>query len=116
MMFGSTFLTLIIGFIGVVLAVGITVGVVLWIRRPLKKLLSRLIADEHIVDVGATFVQILLALRGLSVALGYIEQPLLSEVLSGLTRLLNALADDVQWAAWISALLFIGFSLRQRQE
>lgn len=98
--------------VGFVLAAGLTVGVIFWVRRPLAQLLARLIRDETVAQAGTTFVLILLGLRGLSAMFGYITQPNLSQLFGGLTGLLNRLADEIQWAVWIAALLFIGYSIQ----
>ncbi len=105
---------LLTGFLGFILAGGVTVGVILWVRRPLARVLNQLLDDEAIADTGATFVLILLGLRGLSAMFDYVTHPLLSPFFDNLTRLLINLADEIQWAVWIAALLFIGYALQKR--
>lgn len=106
---------LVTGFLGFILAGGVTVGVILWVRRPLTRVLKRLLNDELIANAGATFVLILLGLRGVSTMFDYVTHPILGEFFDNLTRLLNNLANDIQWAVWIAALLFIGYAIRGRK-
>jgi hypothetical protein len=105
---------LLLGSLGFILAGGVTVGVILWVRRPLARVLNHLLKDEVIANMGATFVLILLGLRGLSAMFDYVSHPLLSPFFNNLTRLLINLADEIQWAIWIAALLFIGYALQKR--
>lgn len=106
---------LLTGFLGFILAGGVTVGVILWVRRPLARVLQHLLDDALIANTGATFVLILLGLRGISAMFNYVKHPIIGEFFDNLTRLLNNLADDVQWAIWIAALLFIGYAIRGRK-
>jgi hypothetical protein len=60
------------------------------------------------------FLLLLLALRGLSAAIGFINQMQLSVLLGGIVRLLDDLAGVIQWVAYVAALLFIGYSIRSK--
>jgi hypothetical protein len=100
------------GLLGVILAAGLTVFAISYIRRPLAAFLGLLIADEQVVKAGASFVALLIGLRGLSAVLGFITQTQLSRLLMNLSSMLQDLAGVVQWAAYIAALLFIGYSIR----
>jgi len=105
---------LLTGFLGFILAGGVTVGVILWVRRPLARVLQHLLDDAMIANTGATFVLVLLGLRGISAMFNYITHPIIGDFFNNLTRLLNNLADEIQWAIWIAALLSIGYAIRAR--
>ena len=104
------------GLVGVLLAAGLTVFAISYIRKPLAGFLSLLIDDEGVVKAGASFVALLIGLRGLSAVLGFITQTQLSRLLLNLSSMLQDLAGVVQWAAYIAALLFIGYSIRARRD
>ncbi len=106
-------LNLLASFLGFILAGGVTAGVILWVRRPLARVLQHLLDDTLIAKTGATFVLILLGLRGLSVMFDYVTHPVIGTFFDNLTRLLITLADEIQWAIWIAALLFIGYAIRE---
>ncbi len=61
------------------------------------------------------FVLLLLGLHGLRAALGFITLPELEPILRGIGILLLDLAGAIQWAAGVTALLFIGYALRGLQ-
>jgi hypothetical protein len=54
----------------------------------------------------------LLALEGVKAVIGYFTVPELSTMLGGLSNLINNLTGTVQWAVYMAALLFIGYSVR----
>jgi hypothetical protein len=105
-------LALLTGFVGFVLAIALTAGVILLVRKPIIRILQYLVGDETVARSGAIFALILLGLQGLTVALNYITQENLSRLFGGLTGLLDGLAGVIQWVVYIAALLFIGYSLR----
>ncbi len=106
------FVSGLIGVLGFLLAAGAAVAVIYLIRRPLKEFLERLLGDEVVARAGTTFVLILLGLRGVTAAFGFIRQPNLREFVDGVLGMLSGMADEVQWVIWIGALLFIGYAIR----
>lgn len=108
--FGA-YLAMLVGFI---LAAGITVLVAFLLEKPLRRFLTHLLGDEVVARTGTIFVLIVLGLHGLSVVVSYIPGARAREFLTKLTSLGLRLAEEVQWVAWIAALLFIGYAIRQR--
>ena len=100
------------GFVGIIFALAITAGAIYVVRRPLTRFLEKIIDDREVAALGATFILLLLGLDGLEAVLGYFTQANLNTLFDGLVRLLNNLAGTVQWAAYIGALLFIGYAIR----
>jgi hypothetical protein len=108
----SSFWNIATGFVGIVFALAITAGAIYVIRKPLARFLEKIIDDREVAALGASFILLLLGLDGLEAVLGYFTQANLSTLFGGLVRLLNSLAGTVQWAAYIGALLFIGYAIR----
>ena len=100
--------------VGILIAAGVTMAAIYLVRGPLERFLAALIPDEVVVRLATNFVLLLLGLRGLATILGYISQPELQAVLGALTGLLDGMAADVQWAAQVAALLFIGYAIARR--
>ena len=101
--------------IGIILALGITALVMITVRGPLHRFLNALLDDQAVVQIGVTFVLLLLGLHGLRAILGFFTLPELEPILQGISILLLDLAGAIQWAAGVAALLFIGYSLRALQ-
>jgi len=108
--------SVLVGVLGFIVAAGAAVAVIYFVRKPLSEFLERLLGDKVIAKSGTTFVGILLALRGLSAAFGFIRQPNLNDFFGSILGMLNAMADEVQWVVWIGALLFIGYSILGRSK
>lgn len=101
---------------GFLLAAVITIGVIYIIRQPLAQVLSRLVDDEVVVRFGVTFVLLIIGIKGLSAAFGFITHDGFRQFSTRLISLLDNLAGVVQWVAYIAALLFIGYSIRKWRE
>lgn len=99
--------------VGMLLAAGLTMAAIVLVRGPLARFLEAVIGDATVARLGTNFVLLLFGLRGLATILGYISQPELQGILGALTGLLGQLAADVQWAAQVAALLFIGYAIGQ---
>jgi hypothetical protein len=97
-------------------ALAITAGVIHLIRVPLTQFLNHLLGDETIAMFGVTLVILLMVIKGLSAAFAFITNESFRFVLSRLVSLLGNLAGVIEWAAYIAALLFIGYSIRKRNE
>lgn len=104
------------GFVGIIFALAITAGAIYVIRKPLMRFLEKIIDDREVATLGATFILLLLGLDGLEAVLGYFTQPNLNTLFDGLVGLLNGLAGSLQWAAYVGALLFIGYAIRSSRK
>ena len=102
----------VVGVAGFLLALGLTAAVILLVRKPLAQFLARIVRDEKVANMGATFVLVLLALRGLEGILDSINQTHLNFLFGKITGMLAGMANDIQWVIYIAALLFIGYSLQ----
>ncbi|MDI7277094.1 MAG: hypothetical protein QME94_14055 [Anaerolineae bacterium] len=103
------------GLAGFGLALLIAAAVIWLVRAPLKRVLAILIGDKALAEAGSAFVLLILGLHGLRAALSYITQPNLSRIFGGLTGLLLDMAGVLQWAAYVGAILFVGYSLQARR-
>ena len=106
------FLRVLVGFLGFVLSLAIAAGLIVWLRKPLKDLLLRLVEDETIAAAGALFVAILIGLYGLSTAFTFIREAHVTQLFGTLFTMLDQMAGVIQWVIYIAALLFIGWSIR----
>lgn len=102
----------VVGVAGFLLALGLTAAVIMLVRKPLAQFLARIVRDEKVANMGATFVLVLLALRGLEGILDSINQTHLNFLFGKITGMLAGMANDIQWVIYIAALLFIGYSLQ----
>ena len=102
----------VVGVAGFLLALGLTAVVIMLVRKPLAQFLARIVRDEKVANMGATFVLVLLALRGLEGILDSINQTHLNFLFGKITGMLAGMANDIQWVIYIAALLFIGYSLQ----
>ena len=102
----------VVGVAGFLLALGLTAAVIMLVRKPLAQFLARIVRDEKVANMGATFVLVLLALRGLEGILDSINQTHLNFLFGKMTGMLAGMANDIQWVIYIAALLFIGYSLQ----
>lgn len=109
-------MTIFIAVIGFLSALAITAGVIHLIRVPLTQFLNHLLGDETVAMFGVTLVILLMVIKGLSAAFGFITNDSFRFLLSRLVSLLGNLAGVIEWAAYIAALLFIGYSIRKRNE
>jgi len=107
---------LFVGLVGFVLALALTAGVIYLIRIPLAQFLKHLLDDETVAMFGVTLVLLLMGIKGLSTAFSFITNDSLRFLSSRLISLLGNLAGVIEWAAYIGALLFIGYSIRKRNE
>lgn len=99
--------------VGILIAGGLTLAVVILLQRPVERFLLHLLHDPVVARTGTLFLVVLLSLHGLATVLDYITQPELHAILGGLSGLLLRMADAVQWLGQVAALLFIGYSLRR---
>lgn len=99
--------------VGILIAGGVTLAVVVLVQGPLERFLLYLLGDRVVARTATVFTVILFSLHGLATVLDYITQPQLHVVLAGLTGLLLRLADVLQWVVQVAALLFVGYALRQ---
>jgi hypothetical protein len=109
-------MTIFIAVIGFVSALAITAGVINLIRVPLTQFLNHLLGDETIAMFGVTLVILLMVIKGLSAAFGFITNDSFRLLLSRLISLLGNLAGVIEWVAYIAALLFIGYSIRRQTD
>jgi hypothetical protein len=121
-------LTTIIGLVGFVLTLALTVAAVLLLRKPLAKALEYLFKDEMVAKYGSRVILIFLGLAGLTAAFGSFypashgaalfigDEFQLGEftryMFTGLLDLLGSFAEVIRWALYIGALFFIGFAVR----
>lgn len=99
--------------VGVLIAGGLTLAVVVLLQRPVERFLLHLLDDPVVARMGTLFVVILLSLHGLATVLDYITQPELHAILGNLSGLLLRMAGAVQWLVQVAALLFIGYALKK---
>jgi hypothetical protein len=99
--------------VGILIAGGLTLAVVVLLQRPVERFLLHLLQDPVVARTGTLFVVVLLTLHGLATVLDYITQPELHAILGGLSGLLLRMAEAVQWLVQVAALLFIGYSLKR---
>ena len=97
--------------VGILIAGGLTLAVVVLLQRPLERFLLHLLGDAVVARMGTLFVVLLLSLHGLATVLNYITQPQIHLILGGLSDLLLRMAGVVQWVAQVAALLFIGYAI-----
>ena len=110
-MTANTVISIFVGFLGIIGAIVITAFAFSIIKKPLSNFLTHILKDQIIADYGVNFTLLILGIEGLKSALGYITQPNLADLLSGLTQLLSRIIDGIQWVVYISALLFIGYAI-----
>ena len=108
----GNFWSVLAGFVGILLALVLTVLSIVVIRPPLSRFLEKILGDKEISQLGTTFIVLLLALEGAKAVIGYFTVPELSTMLGGLSNLIDNLTGTVQWAVYMAALLFIGYSVR----
>lgn len=101
--------------VGILIAGGLTLAVVVLLQRPVERFLLHLLDDPVVARMGTLFVVLLLSLHGLATILNYITQPQIQAILGGLSGLLLRMAEVVQWLAQVAALLFIGYALKRRE-
>jgi hypothetical protein len=99
--------------VGILIAGGLTLAVVVLLQGPVERFLLHLLNDPVVARMGTLFIVVLFSLHGLATVLDYITQPELHAILGGLSALLLRMADAVQWLIQVAALLFIGYSLRR---
>jgi hypothetical protein len=97
--------------VGILIAGGLTLGVVVLLQRPVERFLLHLLDDPVVARMGTLFVVLLLSLHGLATVLDYITQPQIHAILGGLSGLLLRMAEVIQWVAQVAALLFIGYAI-----
>ena len=119
----------VIGFFGFLISLGLTAGLIAFLRKPLKGILEKLVGDEDIAKKLMLFVFILIGLAGLVTALGafypaehgfYLFNAdkevqfnvLIRYALFGLMDLLNRFASALQWSIVAIAIFFVGYSVR----
>jgi len=95
----------------VVLALILAAVVIFFVRKPLTAFLTLIVKDEKVAKFGATFLLILLGLRGFEAATDMINQMHASFFFNNITNLLHGMASDIQWVVYIGALLFIGYAI-----
>jgi hypothetical protein len=101
--------------VGILIAGGLTLAVVVLLQGPVERFLLHLLNDPVVARMGTLFIVVLFSLHGLAAVLDYITQPELHAILGGLSALLLRMADAVQWLVQVAALLFIGYALGGRR-
>lgn len=99
--------------VGILIAGGLTLAVVVLLQRPVERFLLHLLGDPVVARMGTLFIVVLLSLHGLATVLDYITQPELHAILGNLSGLLLRMAEAVQWLVQVAALLFIGYALKK---
>ena len=79
--------------VGILIAGGLTLAVVILLQRPVERFLLHLLHDPVVARTGTLFLVVLLSLHGLATVLDYITQPELHAILGGLSGLLLRMAD-----------------------
>lgn len=102
----------IIRLIGFILAIGITVAVIYWLRGKLENFLAEFIPNATLVNRGSKLVMLLLGLEGARYAINYIDQSQLSTLLSGLVNLGTSLIGVIQWVVYMTVLFFIAYNIK----
>ncbi len=102
----------IIRLLGFILAAGLTVAAIYWLRKKVVSFLTEFVPNEKLVNQGTTFVMILIGLQGAIWALNYISQAQLNVLLSGLLSLATGIAGVIQWAIYIAVLFFIAYNIK----
>jgi hypothetical protein len=97
--------------VGILIAGGLTLAVVVLLQRPVERFLLHLLKDPVVARMGTLFMVVLLSLHGLATVLDFITQPQIHLILGGVSGLLLRMAEVVQWLAQVAALLFVGYAL-----
>ncbi|MDY7039433.1 MAG: hypothetical protein SVX38_01070 [Chloroflexota bacterium] len=94
-----------------VISVGLSVAIAFLIRQPLVNILTKLL-DEDFAKLGLIFAWVLIGLAGLSTAFSFVTWSPIQPLLRSIIGPLNGAVDSLKWIVWITALLFIGYSIR----
>jgi hypothetical protein len=97
--------------VGILIAGGLTLAVVVVLQRPVERFLLHLLQDAVVARMGTLFLVVLLSLHGLATVMDYITQPQIHLILGGVSGLLLRMAEVVQWLAQVAALLFVGYAI-----
>lgn len=97
--------------VGILIAGGLTLAVVVVLQRPVERFLLHLLQDPVVARMGTLFLVVLLSLHGLATVMDYITQPQIHLILGGVSGLLLRMAEVVQWLAQVAALLFVGYAI-----
>jgi hypothetical protein len=98
--------------VGFLLAAGIAFAAVSMLRKQIVNFLTDFIPNEKLVRQGTSLVIFLMGLEGVRYALEFIDQSQLNMLFGGLVGLVSALAGVIQWAVYITVLIFIAYNIK----
>jgi uncharacterized membrane protein len=108
--------TTLLQILAIIIIAIVTILVVVYIRKPLALFLNKVLDDEVVANLAASFVILLFVLQALTSMLSYITNQQVAGLLNTALSLLGSFTQVLQWLAYVVGLFFIGYAIMRSRK